>query len=709
MAYQSFKTNSYDPYYDGTPNHVVVSWNIVSQSIETNSSEIIVTMHVSGGKNSYWWNTVYERYITVKGSVGEAVTLSSSYEQEVHNDDCILTGRATVKHDEYGICNLQISAGVAFYSSGYYNSTGSESWLLPEIPTKLKVLSKKVALSETSFTIYWTTDKRCSDMRYSIDNVTSWRSDNITYNADGVSGTVGVKGLTANTTYNVKLKFEHAVNGLWTETETWKITTYSYPYCTVTPDFVIGDALTLEFFNPLKRKFKVTGYGGDSKVIFQSYGTGEKLTGFNDEATIKMLYESIDSGSSNLYWVDVEYADANSLITTDNGNTYEIRGDEAPTINELDYQDDDSGVVEITGDEKLIVQNISKLCVFFEPATPKVGARIVKYTVSCNGISVETDKTYAELGEIDSSKDVDLTLTAIDSRGLSASKTIKVAMLAHADPSAIVALERLNNYEDEAYITVDGSVSSVAEKNTMTIRYRYKEQDGSYGKWFNAEDRQKQTLSLDKNKIYIFNIIVEDAFGATFNKEYTLGKGVFPLFIDTGMNSVGMNALPRGKNVFEVGGYLLENKREFSIPISGGGGTNHGWYLALSGNMTGYQNRGIMLAIQETYGGGAGILYLNLRCNNEIKLTIPQFHWLTFSEISSANIVVKTQGNNFYLYLQTEFNYQQYYIKVLQEKVLNDIKNFALFTVHTPTYDDMEKEAPVGTSPKTIKEMLGLG
>ena len=165
-----------------------------------------------------------------------------------------------------------------------------------------------------------------------------------------------------------------------------------------------------------------------------------------------------------------------------------------------------------------------------------------------------------------------------------------------------------------------------------------------------------------------------------------------------------MNALPTGENVFEIEGSVLENKREFAIPTNSSNSENYGWYLAFSGHMSGYQNKGIMLAIQQTYAGGSGILYMNLRCDNGATLRITKFQWLTPLDISSSNVVLKTDGNYFYLYLKTVQSYQQYYIKVLQEKVLNN-KNYGTFNINKPTFLDTVDE-PEGTNPSGFVDKI---
>jgi hypothetical protein len=194
----------------------------------------------------------------------------------------------------------------------------------------------------------------------------------------------------------------------------------------------------------------------------------------------------------------------------------------------------------------------------FSSATANNGASgIASYILECNGITKSGSQagTY-EIGTIDSARNVELKLTAYDSRGLSASKTITVKMVAYDTPKATVDLRRLNNYEDETYLTVDGSVSSILGKNTMAIKYRYKQSGGQYGSFTTIADKAKKTLSLDKNNSYIFNVVVADIFGETFDAEFVLNKGTFPLFIDTEKNSVGINCFPKYERSFEINGLL---------------------------------------------------------------------------------------------------------------------------------------------------------
>ena len=253
-----------------------------------------------------------------------------------------------------------------------------------------------------------------------------------------------------------------------------------------------------------------------------------------------------------------------SSVITKTGGTYKITGTEKPTVGTITYADTNTTVTAITGNNQHIVQNQSNLKVTYTSATGSNKSTISKYTFVLNGVTKTSTSAGGtiDFGKVDSSKNLTLTMTVTDSRGLTEKSTKTITMLAHSNPTAKVTLERLNNYENETHLTIDGSVSSVNSKNTMAIKYRYKVSGGSYNSFTSVADRAKVTLSLNKEKIYVFNIVVTDAFGTTYNKEHKLGKGVFPLFIDTVLNSIGVNKFPTKEKAFEIDGRVYGTQNQ---------------------------------------------------------------------------------------------------------------------------------------------------
>lgn len=530
-----------------------------STSTANNTSSVSFSFVLSPIQTTWNWElwganinyTVTINGVKYTGSIANydgysSVTLKSGTLSVAHNDD----GKKTISYS----FSVTDTSGQT-YTCG--NASSSGSLALTNIPRYLSITTYDIIdITETSIVVKWVTSDSRSGTYYSLDNGATWIGS-ATYGeslgSDGKSGTFNILELKANTAYKLKIKIKRTDSGLWTESSEKSFTTYSYPYCTSAPSFTIGNTVKLDFYNPLQRSIEWQVLGADNSVIAGNTTTGTSYTGINGEGSINNLYKSIPNAKSGTYKVKVTYG---GNVATKQGGTYSIKGNEVPTINSFTYSDSNSTIVAITGNNQHIVQNYSTLVAQVGTATANKNAGgIAKYVVECNGKTAQgTSAGDFSLGAIDSNTNVDLKLTVTDTRGLTASKTIKVTMLAHSTPSAVVTLERLSNYEDETYLTVDGSISSVNSKNTMAIKYRYKASGGSYGSYVTINDRQKYTLSLNKNNAYIFEVVVTDALNSTFTKEYVLNKGVFPLFIDTEKNSVGINCFPTSKNSFEVEG-----------------------------------------------------------------------------------------------------------------------------------------------------------
>ena len=565
-----------------------------SQSVANNESTVNYSFDLIDDANWFW--ELWGNSITYSISANGSVIKSGSIPDHTTKNQNIASGSFTVSHNTNGTKSFSFSFSVTDGAGQYYtsgNASASGSMTLTTIPRYANITGFSVtALDETSVQYNWSADATCDYAWCSTDNGSSW---------SGLPSNNVISGLSAGTSYNFKLRVRRTDSQLTTDSSAYAQSTYNYPHCTSSPDFTIGNALTLDFYNPLSRNISVKGYSkADGREIFNGTTNGTRLVGFNDENSVNEQYASIPNTYSSGYTVVVAYN--NISMTRDAGNAYYIRGDEIPTINDINYAEGNDSVFAITNDRKHIVQNKSNLLAIFAPATANKGAGgISQYVVECNGkYASGREAGTLSLGTVDSERDVDLTFMVIDSRGLSATKSIKVTMLAHSEPTASVSLQRLNNYEDETYLTVDGSVSSVNGKNTMKIEYCYKLQGGSYNELSPIGDRETQTLSLDKNNVYIFNIVVTDAFGDTFNEEFTLDKGVFPLFIDTSKNSVGVNKFPVYDKSFEALGLVSLGERN-KIELEVGESIEIPIFLSLCSGLVNFRLAGANLEVARLF------------------------------------------------------------------------------------------------------------
>ena len=574
-----------------------ISWQRNSYSIDKSTSNITITVNVQridGYTGETAWNLEDKPTVTLTVG-GSNKTPTISYIDTRNQNLCTFaTWTGDVGHNANGTLNLNIScswslSGVSALANGSISGTAT----LDTIPRYATINQSLKSKTETTITMTWGADVSCDTLQCSINGGSSFID---------ISGypNYTITGLSPNTTYNIVTKARRTDSQLYSQTTSFAVTTYDYPHCTSSPDFTIGDALTLDFYNPLSRSIAVTGYAKtDGRKIFEGWTTGTRLVGFNDSNSVNLQYQSIPNSQSGTYKVSVKYGSIEKV--RDTGNSYRIRGNEIPTINAFDYIDSNETTVAITGNNQHIVQNQSTLSARFHSATANYGAGgIAQYYLECNGQKANGNQEgQYYLGTIDSARNVGLTLTAVDSRGLSASKTIEVTMLAHSKPTALVELQRLNNYEDETYLTVDASISSVNGKNTMTIQYRYKEKGGSWSSLETIGDREKKILQLDKNKEFDFHIKVQDAF-STYQKFYTLGKGVFPLFIDTRLNSVGVNKLPQYNKSLETWGLISLGERNV-IELGVGESINIPIFLALCSGLVNFRVSGANIEVARLF------------------------------------------------------------------------------------------------------------
>ena len=250
-----------------------------------------------------------------------------------------------------------------------------------------------------------------------------------------------------------------------------------------------------------------------------------------------------------------------ALKTTIDGTAYYSRAerkmnvvDAAPELGAVSYEDTNAATVAVTGDKSRIIQNHSTLTVTVPTATAKKGATIASYTIAFGGVSKTVASSGAvSLGAVDVSYSQALTVTATDSRGFTASKSVQVTVDDYSAPTAVIDLHRLNNFEPTTYITANSRYSHLNGKNAVTISAKFKKvSDSSYGTPIELEDSIQSTVTCDRDSAYDFVVTVADRLEST-DYNLALGKGIPSFFIDTQKSSVGVNCLPTQENAFQLG------------------------------------------------------------------------------------------------------------------------------------------------------------
>ena len=267
--------------------------------------------------------------------------------------------------------------------------------------------------------------------------------------------------------------------------------------------------------------------------------------------------ETLRTASRNSPTPKVTY----SLKTTIDGTAHYSRADRkmnvvdaAPELGAISYEDTNAATVAVTGDKSRIIQNHSTLTVKVPTATAKKGATIASYAIAFGGVTKTVTAAGAvSLGTVDVSYSQALTVTATDSRGLTASQSVQVTVDDYSAPTAVIDPHRLNNFEPTTYVTAHARYSYLNGKNSVTITAKFKKvSDSVYGAPIALTDSVQSTVTCDRDSAYDFTVTIADRLEST-DYNLTLGKGIPSFFIDTKKSSVGVNCLPSQSDVLQLG------------------------------------------------------------------------------------------------------------------------------------------------------------
>ena len=445
---------------------------------------------------------------------------------------------------------------------------------------KLTVVEESYSIANNTSTVRWTLESIGGSVNYySIYNwgvwvngqtiygtqTTAWNSYNFPAKTGSTTGTITITHNADGTAGNVGFQLNGSVYNNQSKSYTGSISLTRIPRqanLTSAPDFNDEANPTINYSNPagnsvssLDACISLTGSRDD--VGYRAVSkTGSSYTFNLTEAERNVLRGACPNSNS----LSVKFY----LRTVISGNTYYstltktmtiVNGNPTFSSSNISYVDSNSTTVAVTQNNQKLVQNLSNLLATITSATAKKSASISRYEATINGVTRTINSAgNIDFGVINSANNLTLSVKVVDSRGNTTTASKTVTFLAWSLPTAIISLKRKNNYEDESYLTVNASYSSVDSKNSITINYQYKKTtDSSYTSPTAINNNQQVTLSLSKDYAWDFKIIITDRFGnTTYNT--ILAKGKFILFVDTKKLSVGVNCFPTRTESLELNG-----------------------------------------------------------------------------------------------------------------------------------------------------------
>ena len=325
---------------------------------------------------------------------------------------------------------------------------------------------------------------------------------------------------------------------------------------TNSPNFNIGDTIVVH----MNRKSTVFTHTVVLKLGSYSYTIG---TGVTDNISL-----DTDRIAANLY-AQMPYSNSMTgeiAVTTYSGST--VIGTSScaiiahvvnsnPTFN-VSYEDANAKTVAITGNNQYIIRNNSTLKISVSNAEALNSATLKALTAVINGNAVtgtlNGSTGVINAGTVNTSRDTKITVKLMDSRGNEGTKEVTVSVYDWALPSAIIKLNRKNNFYSESILNVNANYASIGGKNSITIKYRIKKvANSTYSTYTTIQNNADTNFTADNEYEWDVQVNVADRLGnATYN--LVLQRGIPIAYVDTKKNSLGVNCFPKHDKSLEING-----------------------------------------------------------------------------------------------------------------------------------------------------------
>lgn len=328
------------------------------------------------------------------------------------------------------------------------------------------------------------------------------------------------------------------------------------------PDFNIGDTITVH----MNRKSTAFTHTVVLKLGSYSYTIGTGVTdniSLDTDKIASSLYAQMPNSNSMTGEIAVTTYSGSSVIGTSSCTIIAHVVNSNPTF-DVSYEDSNSATVAITENNRYIIRNNSTLQISVSNAQALNSATLKSITAVVNGNTytgtLDGSTGVIKVGVVNVSYDTEVTVKLTDSRGNEGQKKITVLVYDWTLPSAIIKLNRKNNYYSESILNVNANYALIGGKNTVTIRYRIKKvSDSEYGDYATAQNYTDANFTADNEYEWNVQVEVSDRIGKT-TYNLVLPKGIPITYTDTLKYSFGVNCFPKYNKSLEVNGVCLSGQ-----------------------------------------------------------------------------------------------------------------------------------------------------
>ena len=258
-----------------------------------------------------------------------------------------------------------------------------------------------------------------------------------------------------------------------------------------TPDFNLGETITIHM-NAINGAFRHNVYFlyGD-----KTYKIAENVSAncqFNTSLVAEEIYKITTSKKAYSGQIKVDTFLNGNLTGSKTCHYNAHLVDVEPTFTDFTYFDSNTTTKAITGNDQIFIQGQSRLSVKItkeKKAEAKKFATMTKYLASAFGVSITknysaTNDVQIDIGIVNASTDQVVSVSAIDSREFSTTKTKNITVIPYSRPVLNVSAGRRGNFENETIARISGNIASLkignTEKNSvLSLKCRAKSSTGS--------------------------------------------------------------------------------------------------------------------------------------------------------------------------------------------------------------------------------------
>lgn len=297
--------------------------------------------------------------------------------------------------------------------------------------------------------------------------------------------------------------------------------------------------------------------GSNSDIAYRDISkTGTSYTFNLTESERNVLRQATTTSNSRTVYFYIKTVINGSTFYTNKAVTLSIVNAN-PTFN-VSYLDTNSTTTNITGNNQQIIQNNSTLRINITNATGVKYATLKTASINVNGAvttqNISGSSVTFNVGTLNVTNNITIPVTVTDSRNNKTTTNLTIQILSWALPSAIIIMERENNFYTSTNLTVNADYSSLNNKNTITIQYQIKKTtDANYGALTTISDNVETTFNADNQYSWNVKVILTDKIGTT-TYNLLLYKGIPLMYWDRILSSVSINCFPSKQYSFALNG-----------------------------------------------------------------------------------------------------------------------------------------------------------